>query len=57
MLASMEGSESPYRAVLAAVVRVVRDDHKVKVIPPREKRGDPPGWGAPLPAFGGEKRP
>ena len=57
MLTAMEDSKTPYRAILEAVVRVVRDDHQVEAIPPREKRSDPPGWGSPLPVFGEEKRP
>lgn len=57
MLPAMEDGKAPYKAILKAVVRVVRDDHQVEAIPPREKRRDPPGWGAPLPVFGKEQRP
>lgn len=56
MLKAMEDSETPYMAVLKTVARVVRDDHEVEAITPREKRTDPPGWRTPLPVYGKEQR-
>ncbi len=56
MLTSVKDSEAPYMAVLKTVVQVVRDDHEVEAIPPREKRTDPPGWKTQLPVYGKEQR-
>jgi nitrate reductase delta subunit len=56
MLAGMNDREHPYRAVLEAVSQVVRGDHDVQVVAPRQHRGDPPGWGNPLPVFGARGR-
>ena len=52
MLAGMEEGEHPYRALIEAISRVVRTDHDVEVVPPREKRSEPPDWKNRLPMFG-----
>jgi len=54
MLAGMSETEHPYRAVLEAIVSVVRLDHDVEIVNPRERRGDPPDWENRLPVFGAQ---
>jgi nitrate reductase delta subunit len=52
MLDGMREGDSPYRALLETVSSVVRADHDVEVVAPREPRGDPPDWANRLPVFG-----
>jgi nitrate reductase assembly molybdenum cofactor insertion protein NarJ len=52
MLEGMAEGQPPYRALIEAVSKVVRTDHDVKVVVPREQRGDPPDWKNRLPVFG-----
>jgi nitrate reductase delta subunit len=54
MLSGMGESASPYRAVLETVSKVVRSDHDVEAVAPRERRGDPPGWKGQLQVFGAQ---
>jgi len=54
MLEGMAEGQPPYRALIEAVSKVVRTDHDVKVVVPREKRGDPPDWKNQLPVFGAQ---
>ena len=54
MLEGMQADEHPYRALLEAVSKVVRTDHDVQVVVPREQRGDPPDWKNRLPLFGAQ---
>jgi len=54
MLAGFEDEENPYRAVLEAVAKIVRMDHDVEAVVPRQRRGDPPGWGSGLPMIGSQ---
>jgi nitrate reductase molybdenum cofactor assembly chaperone len=54
MLEGMTEGEHPYRALIETVSKVVRTDHDVKVVVPREQRSDPPDWkNRPL-AFGAQ---
>ena len=53
MLDGMDGAEFPYRALLEAVSAVIRQDHDVEPVAPRERRGDPPDWNRRLPMVGG----
>ncbi len=53
MLDGMKG-EQPYKALLKTVWAVVRQDHDVELVAPREKRGDPPDWNRRLPMLGGQ---
>jgi hypothetical protein len=52
MLVGFIDGEQPYRALIEAVSRVVRTDHDVEVVVPREQRSDPPDWKNRLPVFG-----
>ncbi|MCP3981195.1 MAG: hypothetical protein GY716_17995 [bacterium] len=52
MLDGMAEGEHPYRALLETISHVVRADHDVKPIAPREQRSDPPDWKNRLPVFG-----
>jgi len=52
MLAGMSEKGSPYLPVLETVAKVIRKDHAVLPMPPRERRGDPPGWKNRMPVFG-----
>jgi nitrate reductase assembly molybdenum cofactor insertion protein NarJ len=54
MLEGMTAGEHPYRALIETVSNVVRTDHDVKVVLPREHRGDPPDWKNRLPVFGAQ---
>lgn len=54
MLDGMKEGEQPYKALLETVWAVVRQDHDVEPVTPREKRGDPPDWNRRLPMLGGE---
>jgi nitrate reductase delta subunit len=56
MLDSMKDNESPYKVIVVAAAQMVRQDHDVEVISPRQHRGEPPGWGAPLPVYGNQGR-
>jgi nitrate reductase delta subunit len=56
MLDAMKDSKSPYKVILEAAAQMVRQDHDVEVISPRQHRGEPPGWGAPLPVYGNQGR-
>ena len=56
MLEGMAEGEQPYRALIETVSKVVRTDHDVKVVVPREQRGDPPDSKNPLPIFGAQGR-
>ena len=44
--------EQPHRALIETVSKVVRTDHDVKVVVPREQRGNPPDYKNRLPVFG-----
>jgi nitrate reductase assembly molybdenum cofactor insertion protein NarJ len=55
MLEGMAGDEQPYRALIETVSNVVRADHDVEVIVPREHRGDPPDWKNRMPVFGAQR--
>ncbi len=48
----MADGEHPYRALIETVSKVVRTDHDVKAVEPREQRGTPPDSKNPLPVFG-----
>jgi len=52
MLYGMKDGEQPYKALLDTVWAVVRHDHDVEVVVPREKRGEPPEWNRRLPMVG-----
>jgi len=52
MLAGMNDKDNPYRALLEALAGVVREDHDVEAVSPRERRKDPPGWDSRLPVIG-----
>ena len=52
----LEGDHA-YAVVVQAAEKVVRSDHDVEMVTPREPRGDPPGWTTPLPVLGGPARP
>ena len=52
MLAGMDRGDYAYRALLETVKTVVRTDHDVEIVTPRERRGDPPDWKNRLPQFG-----
>jgi len=54
MLEGLTEGEHPYRALIEAVSKVVRTDHDVKVVVPREQRSDPPDWKNRLPVFGAQ---
>jgi nitrate reductase delta subunit len=54
MLEGMTKGEQPYRALIETVSRVVRTDHDVEVVVPREQRSDPPDWKNRLPVFGSQ---
>ena len=54
MLEGMAEGEHPYRALIQTVSKVVRTDHDVEVVAPREQRGDPPDWKNRLPVFGSQ---
>jgi len=54
MLEGMTAGEHPYRALLETVSKVVRTDHDVQVVAPREQRSDPPDSKNPLPVFGAQ---
>jgi len=54
MLEGMTAGEHPYRALLETVSKVVRTDHDVQVVVPREQRGNPPDWKNRLPVFGAQ---
>ena len=56
MLTAMADSATPYKVILEAADQIVRQDHNVEVITPRQHRGEPPGWGAPLPVYGNQGR-
>jgi nitrate reductase delta subunit len=56
MLTAMADSETPYKVILEAADQMVRQDHNVEMITPRQHRGEPPGWGAPLPVYGNQGR-
>jgi hypothetical protein len=36
---------------------VVKQDHDVEAVAPRERKGDPPGWNSQLPVFGNQGCP
>ena len=57
MLDGMQDTEIPYRALLETVMAVVKQDHDVEAVPPRERKGDPPGWKSQLPVFGNQGCP
>jgi nitrate reductase delta subunit len=44
MREGMTEGKHPYLALIEAVSAVVRTDHDVKVVVPREQRSDPPDW-------------
>jgi len=50
----MAEGEHPYRVLIEAISKVVRTDHDVKVVLPREQRGDPPDFKNQLPVFGAQ---
>jgi nitrate reductase assembly molybdenum cofactor insertion protein NarJ len=52
MLEGLTEGEQPYRALIETVSKVVRTDHDVKVVVPREQRGNPPDYKNRLPVFG-----
>ena len=52
MLNGMAEGEQPYRALIEAVSTVVRTDHDVEVVVPREPRSDPPDSNNRLPVLG-----
>ena len=54
MLEGLTKGEHPYRALIEAVSKVVRTDHDVKVVVPREQRSEPPDWKNRLPVFGAQ---
>ena len=54
MSEGMAEGEQPYRSLIAAVSKVVRTDHDVQVVAPREQRGEPPDWNNRLPVFGAQ---
>jgi hypothetical protein len=56
MLDGMADIDNPYKAVLDAVVKAVRNRHDVEAVSPRERRGDPPGWKNRLPIIGSPGR-
>lgn len=51
MLDGMGDSDNPYKAVLDAIVVSVRGHHDVEPVPPRGRRGDPPGSTIRLPVL------
>jgi nitrate reductase molybdenum cofactor assembly chaperone len=57
MLAGMQDKDVPYLALLQAVMAVVKQDHDVEAVPPRERKGDPPGLKSQLPVFGDQGCP
>lgn len=57
MLDGMKEGEQPYKALLKTVWAVVRHDHDVEPVAPREKRGNPPDWNRRLPMVGGQNAP
>ena len=54
MLEGMDEGEQPYRALIEAISKVVRTDHDVEVVAPREQRSDPPDSRSSLPVFGAQ---
>ena len=52
MLAGMAEGEHPYQALIEAISCVIRSDHDVQAVTPREKRSDPPDWKNRLPVYG-----
>jgi nitrate reductase delta subunit len=52
MIAGLQSPETPYLALLRAVEAVVKQDHPVEILPPRERKSDPPGLNNPLPIYG-----
>ena len=56
MSKGMAEGKHPYRGLIEAVSKVVRTDHDVQVVIPREKRSDPPDSKNPLPVFGAQDR-
>ena len=55
MLEGMDADTQPYRALIETVSKVVRADHDVEVIVPREQRSDPPDWKNRMPVFGAQR--
>jgi len=55
MLEGMDADTQPYRALIETVSNVVRADHDVELIVPREHRGDPPDWKNRMPVFGAQR--
>ena len=51
MLDGMGDSDNPYKAALDAIVSSVRSHHDVELVPPRGRRGDPPGSTIRLPVL------
>ncbi len=43
MLDGMADIDNPYKAVLDAIVKSIRNHHDVEIVSPREPRGEPPG--------------
>jgi nitrate reductase assembly molybdenum cofactor insertion protein NarJ len=54
MSKGMAEGEQPYLGLIEAVSKVVRIDHDVQVVIPREKRSSPPDWKNRLPVFGAQ---
>ena len=55
MLEGLDEGEQPYQALIQAISKVVRTDHDVEAIPPREQRSDPPDSKNSLPVFGAQR--
>jgi nitrate reductase delta subunit len=54
MLEGLVDGEHAYRALIETVSKVVRTDHDVEVVAPREQRSAPPDWKNRLPMFGAQ---
>jgi len=55
MLEGMVADEQPYRALIETVSKVLRTDHDVKLVVPRQPHGQPPDWKNRMPAFGSQR--